>query len=287
MSFALPVDPGLLLLVARAVGDATAADAASAAGRERTRGRPAVLPLTWTRAVAEHHDADGELRRWPGGSPTPRGGSSDQFHAEQHFEYHRAPFLGEVLRAETRGGATWRRQGRSGDLSFAETVTDFTGEDGDLCVRSRKVGVRVERPGASAPRSAPPPAPELPTPGTDLGTVTRAAIARYAGASGDVNRVHVDEPFALAAGHPAPLAHGMLTMGLTGSALTSAFGHARVASFGGRFLAPVLAGDRLTCMLHRSGRYGLDVSVQTTNQSAVAVFRGSATLRPHHLQEPR
>ena len=32
--------------------------------------------------------------------------------------------------------------------------------------------------------------------------LSRQDIARYGGVSGDVNLIHVDEPYALAAGHP-------------------------------------------------------------------------------------
>jgi len=78
-------------------------------------------------------------------------------------------------------------------------------------------------------------------------TLSRADIARYPGASGDANLVHVDEPIATAAGHPAVIAHGMLTMGLTGSFLTGLAGHHRVRRFGGRFVATVVAGDSLDC----------------------------------------
>ena len=55
--------------------------------------------------------------------------------------------------------------------------------------------------------------------------VTRALLVRYAGASGDFNPIHHDEPFATgAAGYPSVFAHGMLTMGLTGRLLTTPYG---------------------------------------------------------------
>ena len=41
------------------------------------------------------------------------------------------------------------------------------------------------------------------------GPVTRTDVVRYQGASGDLNPVHHDEPFARAAGFPAPLGVGM------------------------------------------------------------------------------
>ncbi len=80
----------------------------------------------------------------------------------------------------------------------------------------------------------------------DLG---RPHIAQYAGASGDFNSVHVDEEFARSeAGRAGVIAHGMLTMGLTGTFLASVVGHGTLRSFGGRFLAPVEPGDTLECV---------------------------------------
>jgi peroxisomal enoyl-CoA hydratase 2 len=100
--------------------------------------------------------------------------------------------------------------------------------------------------------------------------LSRADIARYAGASGDVNLLHVDEPFARAAGHPAVLAHGMLTMGLTGSYLTELVGHDAVRRFGGRFVTPVFAGDTLECRAT-----ALSVSPSTTGTEVVLDLRTS------------
>ena len=66
-------------------------------------------------------------------------------HAEQHFEYHRALRPGDVLRAETRRGDRWEKQGRSGRLVFSETITDYFDAGGDLVVTARSVGVVTER----------------------------------------------------------------------------------------------------------------------------------------------
>jgi peroxisomal enoyl-CoA hydratase 2 len=98
--------------------------------------------------------------------------------------------------------------------------------------------------------------------------LSRADIARYAGASGDVNLLHVDEPFARRAGHPAVLAHGMLTMGLTGSYLTSLVGSEAVRRFGGRFVRPVFAGDTLECRVT-----AVSVTPSTTGTEVVLELR--------------
>src|SRR5882724_10633464 len=55
--------------------------------------------------------------------------------------------------------------------------------------------------------------------------LTRTQIVQYAGASGDYNPLHSDEVFATkVAGYPSVFAHGMLTMGLSGTVLTDLTG---------------------------------------------------------------
>lgn len=142
MAITLPVEPGLLLVLATSVGDD---DRGYRDQLTASEGEVIVAPLTFTAAAAAHFDFEGQLRMWPGGEPTPEGGSADQFHAEQHFEYHRPLRAGTTLTGHTYPGQTWHRAGRAGRLVFAEIITDFVDDDGGLCVRSRKVGVRVHR----------------------------------------------------------------------------------------------------------------------------------------------
>ncbi len=53
---------------------------------------------------------------------------------------------GDVLTASTGPGKTWEKEGkRAGKLLFAETVTEYRNQDGDLVVTARSVGVRTER----------------------------------------------------------------------------------------------------------------------------------------------
>jgi len=52
--------------------------------------------------------------------------------------------------------------------------------------------------------------------------LSRTQIVMYAGVSGDYNPLHTDEVYTVqAAGYKSVFAHGMLTMGLTGKALTN------------------------------------------------------------------
>lgn len=122
---------------------------------------------------------------------------------------------------------------------------------------------------------------------TAITDLYRTLMVQYAGASGDYNPIHTDEPYAReVAGFPTVMVHGMLTMGLTSTVLTQLVGDDRLVSFGGRFLLQVWPGDDLTVQVHvveevdsaRGPAVLLDV--ETINQAGAAVFKGTAvTLR--------
>jgi acyl dehydratase len=114
----------------------------------------------------------------------------------------------------------------------------------------------------------------------------RTQIVQYAGASGDYNPLHTDEPFATqVAGYPTVFAHGMLTMGMTGRLLTDTVGDGRLTKFGGRFSSQVFPGDDLTAtatvtdVRQEGDEWFADFTVSTTNQDGTEVFKGQATAR--------
>jgi acyl dehydratase len=75
---------------------------------------------------------------------------------------------------------------------------------------------------------------------TQVFTVTRADLVRYAGASGDHNPIHQDEGVATSVGLPGVIAHGMYTMALAARAVSTWFPGAEVVSFGCKFTNPVV-----------------------------------------------
>jgi acyl dehydratase len=123
----------------------------------------------------------------------------------------------------------------------------------------------------------------------------RPHIAQYAGASGDFNSVHIDEIYATVdAGRAAVIAHGMLTMGLTSTFITSVVGHGTLRSFGGRFLAPVEAGDTLRCLARvtavapeEGAVRSVSIQVETRSAADVVVFRGQASATREPLTLPQ
>ena len=92
-------------------------------------------------------EATGIKRSSSGSGGGGGGGISGGLHAEQHFEYHRHISPGDLLTATVKPGKTWEKQGkRSGKLLFAETVTEYRDQNGELVITARGVGVRTERP---------------------------------------------------------------------------------------------------------------------------------------------
>jgi acyl dehydratase len=116
--------------------------------------------------------------------------------------------------------------------------------------------------------------------------LTRTQLVMYAGASGDYNPLHTDEVFATkAAGFPGVFAHGMLTMALTGKALTDWVGDGRLRTFGVQFRGQVWPGDSLTTTMtvralrDADGESLVDLDVMTRNQNGDVVLTGAASAR--------
>lgn len=110
----------------------------------------------------------------------------------------------------------------------------------------------------------------------------RTQIVMYAGASGDYNPVHTDEKFTKElAGYPSVFAHGMLTMGMTGTMLTNYVGDGRLIKFGVRFTSQVWPGDSLnaTATIEDVTDGIVNLKVETTNQDGTVVLSGYAAAR--------
>jgi len=114
----------------------------------------------------------------------------------------------------------------------------------------------------------------------------RTQIVQYAGASGDYNPLHTDEIYAVqVAGYPTVFAHGMLTMGMTGKAVTDLVGDGMLTRYGVRFTSQVWPGDSLEAtvtvksIFEREGVRLVELDVSTANQNGVVVLSGYAEAR--------
>ncbi|HEY7069616.1 MAG TPA: MaoC family dehydratase N-terminal domain-containing protein [Acidimicrobiales bacterium] len=157
-----PIEAGHIMLFARAIGDPNPI---------YYDPEQAIAPPTFVQAGAQF-DPDYGLRPkigkpWFGSGRTPsglqrpapaeggssgggggggRGGGGTGLHAEQHYEYHRPLKVGDVLTSTTTPGKRWEKEGRrAGKLVFAESVTEYRNQDGELVVTARSVAVRTER----------------------------------------------------------------------------------------------------------------------------------------------
>lgn len=156
-----PIEASHILMFARSIGDTNPVYADSEAAKQSEAGG-IIAPPTFVQASAQF-DPDYFLRPkpgqpWFGSGRNPTGlkpstegkteaSAGPSLHAEQHFEYHRPLRAGDVLTAVTLPGKTWEKEGRrAGKLVFAESVTEYRNQKGELVVTARGVGVRTERP---------------------------------------------------------------------------------------------------------------------------------------------
>jgi acyl dehydratase len=115
-------------------------------------------------------------------------------------------------------------------------------------------------------------------------TVSESDVYSFAGITGDLNRIHLNAPFAKTTKFGDRLVHGAYILGLISAASTKlidasggfavAYGHDRI-----RYLAPSFIGDTLTVLYrptdinHSSGRVHSEVEVR--NQYGALVTVGS------------
>ncbi len=118
-----------------------------------------IAPPTFT-ASASHWNPHGGLRgvrRIPAPAPSPEeaapaaqrvggGNTSRLLHGEQRFEYHKPVRPGMELTVTGRPGKSWEKKGRrGGKLRFAESISEYRDQDGDLVVTATGVSIITEK----------------------------------------------------------------------------------------------------------------------------------------------
>jgi peroxisomal enoyl-CoA hydratase 2 len=208
-------------------------------------------------------------------------------HAMQAFRYRRPLVAGERLAAQVYLSREIAKAGRHGPLRFVTYTTRFLDGDGSALAEADYTVVELAyRPDVTAELVK---AGRLPGSLSGFAAVvydpmTRTDIARYAGASGDFQRLHVDESFAQANGEPSVFAPGMLTAGRLNSALSGWFDPRLLRSLELRLVTRVWPGDRLHCLVNdvsedrstgagqvRATAYREDPSVPAVEPAVVAV----------------
>lgn len=112
-------------------------------------------------------------------------------------------------------------------------------------------------------------------PEASVGPLTRTDIVRYAGAGGDLNPIHHDEPLAQKAGFPTVFGMGMLHAGMLGVRLARWVGPTNVKTYKVRFVGQVWPGD----VLAFSGRVASVADGVATLELAVRSSSGGEVLR--------
>jgi acyl dehydratase len=118
-------------------------------------------------------------------------------------------------------------------------------------------------------------------PGTQLAelrvTPERWVTARYAGASGDFNPIHLDDEFARSVGLPGRILHGLYTMALVARAQTQAAGGPQhLKRLAVQFRGTAVPQEEITITSTVNARDGAHVTVlATATQLGRPIIRGA------------
>lgn len=111
--------------------------------------------------------------------------------------------------------------------------------------------------------------------------VTRVQLAKYAGASGDFNPIHIDEEFAKKSPLKGVIAHGMLSMGsLSQFAEQIADNVADVVSVQAQFRQIFRPGDVIQYTIESYSEIdnGCEIIINGKNEKNEIVIKGTAVL---------
>ncbi len=115
--------------------------------------------------------------------------------------------------------------------------------------------------------------------------IDRVQLARYAGASGDFNPVHVDETYAKSIGMPSVYAPGMLVMGFLGQLISDWARGAQLRKYTVKFIKMVWPGDTVVCKGRVTDRYGdagryfAEIDLWAENQKGELVMKGQTVIQ--------
>lgn len=109
----------------------------------------------------------------------------------------------------------------------------------------------------------------------------RKHFVKYAGASGDFNPIHYDEPYARTAGNESVFGQGMFTAGVASRVVTDWFGLESITAFGVRFQSRVFPGDTIVATGELESVCAeegvVEVALEATTQHGETLLTGSAT----------
>ena len=115
-------------------------------------------------------------------------------------------------------------------------------------------------------------------PALKIDPISRTTLSLFAGASGDVNPIHLDHEIAQAAGMPDVFAHGMLSMAYLARLLTDLFPQEKLRSYGVKFAAITPVKAQPTCSAVVTSIDEVDGERRATLALTVALADGTVTL---------
>ena len=234
-------------------------------------------------------------------------------HGEQGHEYERPLFVGDVLEGTTTLTNVFQREGdRAGTMTVAHLETEYRDQHGDLVLTERATMLETaesvgdeQTADTAEPNGGPITADsDGPSPTGDgfervheigalevgdsgptvvVDGLERRDFVRYAGASGDFNPIHYDEPYATAAGNDRVFGQGMLTAGITSRVVTRWFDLRDVTRLDVRFRSRVFPGDTVVAtgavadIDHDAGTVETELEARTA--AGKTLLTGSATAR--------
>lgn len=110
--------------------------------------------------------------------------------------------------------------------------------------------------------------------------LTRTDFVRYAGASGDLNPIHHDEPYAQRAGNPTVFAMGMLNAGILTRVATAFAGRPAIRRYRVRFQTRAWPGDDVLCTGTVTRKFveadecRIEAHLRAVNQNGEALIEG-------------
>ena len=202
-------------------------------------------------------------------------------HGEQKVELHRPLPPAGAFTLERRTIGAYDKGKDKGAVVVSQIVwRDETGEK--VATLTSSVFARGDG-GFGGPSDGAPEPHKIPARAPDLSVdfATRPGQALLYRLNGDRNPLHSDPEFAIRAGFPRPILHGLCTYGITCRAVLqeiTGFDPDPIASHQARFSSPVFPGETVTVDLWRDGKQ-ISFEARVKARDVTVIRNGLAVLR--------
>lgn len=203
-------------------------------------------------------------------------------HGEQSIRLHKPLPPAGTVRAKTRVlEIIDKGEGRGAVLYTEREIVDVA--DGALLASVLQATFCRGNGGFGGPPRPSPPVHVVPERAPDMtcDLPTRPEAALVYRLSGDLNPLHADPQFAMAAGFARPILHGLATFGIAGHALIRAVcgdDQTRLTAMAGKFSAPVFPGETIRTEMWRDGTV-VSFRARVVERDVLAITNGRAEIR--------